>query len=303
MSDYIWIDTARKLQTAKKEIGSSSLIGIDTEYDSFRYFRERLCLIQIKTDNRTYLFDPLDHLDITFLGFCFSDPAIPKIVHAADNDIRLLKRDYGFEFMNLFDTQKAASILGYKHLSLASVVQQALGIELQKAKRIQRSQWDIRPLTNAQKEYAAQDTEHLFALYKLFRQELAARGLDEHAAKAFRDIAAVNWSEKVYDPCGFFKIQGFEDLKRQQKERFINLYEWRFQKAKATNTAVFMVLSDQNLIDLSGLRGHSLDDLREQGRLSEGRIQKYGEELVRILKAPHKADYPIARQIKRRSRI
>lgn len=283
MSDFIWIDTDRKLLAAKREIRASRLIGIDTEYDSFRYFREKLCLIQIKTDETTYLFDPLERLDISFLKESFSDPDTPKIIHAADNDIRLLNRDYGFVFENIFDTQKAASILGHKHLSLASVIFQVLGIELMKTKRIQRSQWDIRPLSDEQKKYAARDTEHLFALYRKLKSDLEEKGLLDKAERAFGKIAAVRWSEKVLDPYGYFRIAGYKDLKRQQKEHLRNLYEWRFMKAKSTNTAVFMVLSDQNLLDLSKLRVHSITDLRKSGRLPEGRIQKFGEEIIEIM--------------------
>lgn len=283
MSDIIWIDTNRKLLAAKKDISASRLIGIDTEYDSFRYFREKLCLIQIKTDDKTYLFDPLNHLDITFLEESFSDPDTPKIIHAADNDIRLLNRDYGFVFEKIFDTQKAASILGYKHLSLASVIHQSLGIELLKTKRIQRSQWDIRPLSAEQKEYAARDIEHLFALYRKLKTDLEEKGLTYKAERAFREIAAVRWSEKVFDPYGYFRIAGYQDLKRQQKEHLRDLYEWRFLKAKSTNTAVFMILSDQNLLDLSRLRVHSIADLRKSGRIPEGRIQRFGEEIIEIM--------------------
>ena len=200
--DYIWVDSDRKLQTARKESRVTRLIGIDTEYDSFRYFREKLCLLQIKTENRTFLFDPLNDLDISFLGEVFSDPDIPKIVHAGDNDIRLLKRDYGFKFRNVFDTQRAAMLLGCKYLALTAVIQQILGIEVRKTKHIQRSQWETRPLSAEQMEYAVQDIDYLFPLYEKLRAELAANGLDETAEEAFREIAAVEWSEKSATPTG-----------------------------------------------------------------------------------------------------
>jgi ribonuclease D len=302
VSNFILVDTNSKLRSAKKDISTSRLIGIDTEYDSFRYFREKLCLIQIQTDKKTYLFDPLNHLEIIFLEQCFSDRQIPKIIHAGDNDIRLLNRDYGFEFNSVFDTQKAASILGYKHLSLASVIQQALGIELLKTKRIQRSQWDIRPLSEEQKEYAAQDIEHLFGLYERFSRELITKNLMERADRAFKEIASVRWNEKVFDPYGFFRISGYKELKRQQKERLRSLYEWRFLKAKSTNTAVFMILSDQNLLDLSRLKPESLIELRKTGKLPEGRIKKFGNEIIEILNAPNSDDYSRPQQVQFQSR-
>ena len=71
---WLFVDTPSKVEEAIIDIGSSSLIGVDTEYDSFRYFREKLCLIQIKAEKKTYLFDPLDHVDISFLGEYFASP-------------------------------------------------------------------------------------------------------------------------------------------------------------------------------------------------------------------------------------
>ncbi len=281
--DYIWVDSDRKLQTARKESRVTRLIGIDTEYDSFRYFREKLCLLQIKTENRTFLFDPLNDLDISFLGEAFSDPDIPKIVHAGDNDIRLLKRDYGFKFRNVFDTQRAAMLLGCKYLALTAVIQQILGIEVRKTKHIQRSQWETRPLSAEQMEYAVQDIDYLFPLYEKLRAELAANGLHETAEEAFREIAAVEWSEKRCDPYGYARMEGFSDMKKHQKARLKSLYEWRFKKAKATNIAVFMVLSDQNLIDLSRSSLYTRDDLRKKGHLSEGRVERFGAEILRII--------------------
>ena len=131
MFDRPWyvVDTQSKAEEAAEDIASSQVIGIDTEYDSLRYFREKLCLIQIRADHRTYLFDPLDGLDISFLGEYFSSPSICKVMHAGDNDIRILKRDYDFVFNNIFDTHRAASLLGTVRLSLANVVGEYLGIE------------------------------------------------------------------------------------------------------------------------------------------------------------------------------
>ncbi|MEA1970978.1 MAG: hypothetical protein U9N37_05095, partial [Thermodesulfobacteriota bacterium] len=70
LMDNSWtlVDNQQKLGSARSDILSARHIGIDTEYDSFRYFREKLCLIQIRTESRTYIFDPLLNMDISFLG-------------------------------------------------------------------------------------------------------------------------------------------------------------------------------------------------------------------------------------------
>jgi len=133
---WLWVDTRQKLPKVREEIEKSPVIAIDTEYDSFRYFREKLCLLQIGTEQRIYLIDPLEtSIDLSFLGRAFANPHQVKVIHAGDNDIRILNRDYSFEFNNVFDTHRAASLLGSNHLSLSSVIEQYLGLRLEKPRR------------------------------------------------------------------------------------------------------------------------------------------------------------------------
>lgn len=282
-NSWIWIDNYQKIDKANNDIRSSDIICIDTEYDSFRYFREKLCLIQIKTENMTYLLDPLNTLDLSFLGSTFSDPDIVKIVHAGDNDIRILRRDYGFEFKNIFDTQKAASLLGCRYLSLESVIFQHLGIELNKSKKMQRSRWETRPLTEEQINYAVRDTKYLADLYVQLKGEIKRNGWEETALEAFKEIAAVKWREKTLDLHGYLKIKGADKLNEHQKRRLKALCHWRFRKAKKTNTARFMILSDQNLVDLSKSEIDSIESLEKTGNLPPKKVIIFGRELIEIL--------------------
>lgn len=280
---WVWVDNYEKIDKARSDIKSSAIICMDTEYDSFRYFREKLCLIQIKAENRTYLFDPLDVLDFSFLGSTFSDPDTVKIMHAGDNDIRILKRDYGFEFNNIFDTHRAASILGHQHLSLESITSWYLGIELNKTKKIQRSRWENRPLTDEQINYAVQDTQYLADLYVQLKDEIGQNGRGQMASKVFEEMAAVRWRKKPLDPYGHLKIKGAEELNNPQKKHLKTLFRWRFKKAKETNIARFMILSDQNLINLSKLEIHSIESLTKATSLSPQKVKHFGQEIVKVL--------------------
>ncbi|MBN2178860.1 MAG: ribonuclease D [Deltaproteobacteria bacterium] len=280
---WIWIDTEKKREKARNHIGTLSLIGMDTEYDSFRYFREKLCLIQIAAGPVTYLFDPLDTTDITFLGKVFADQNVLKIMHACDNDIRLLNRDYGFKFKNIFDTHRAASILGSTSLSLTSVILEYLGVELEKSKSIQRSLWDKRPLTEEQITYAVYDTDYLMDLYLKLKQELTRRGLEEKAREAFDKLLSARWTEKTLNPDGYLKVKGCETLNGFQRVRLKALFRWRFEKAKKTNRARFLVLSDKNLIDLSKISTINTGSIDEAGILSPQKVRDYGKEITRIL--------------------
>ncbi len=280
---WTWVDSRSKVDKAKKSIERSSAICVDTEYDSFRYFREKLCLIQIKAANSTYLFDPLITLDLSFLGSTFSDPNIVKIIHAGDNDIRILKRDYGFEFKNIFDTHIAAAILGCQHLSLNSIISQYLGVELNKTKKMQRSRWGNRPLTDEQINYAVRDTQYLTDLCVRLKDEIEQKGLEKAASESFEKMTAVKWHEKTLDFNGHLKIKGAKDLNRYQLRRLQTLYRWRFKKAKETNIARFMLLSDQNILDLSKIEKGSVKSLGTIPNLSSRKAETLGQEIFEIL--------------------
>ena len=280
---WVWVDTIQKMEEAKEDICNSSIICVDTEYDSFRYFRELLCLIQIEADAKTYLFDPFNKLDISFLGEVFADPETLKVMHAGDNDIRILKRNYGFEFNNIFDTHRAALILGCHYLSLSALIGRYLGIDFEKKKAMQRSQWESRPLTQEQLKYAVEDTAYLKELYRRLDEEICEKGLKAYAMKAFDSIANVMWSEKFFNPRGYKSMKGYPSLTAHQKRCLKHLCRWRFQKASETNKALFWILSDQNLLDLARLESPSADMLKNSGVVSPDQASRYGREILEIL--------------------
>ena len=275
--EWIFVDTPKKIRRAIDNFENTSVLSIDTEYDSFRYFREILCLIQIHANETTYIFDPLGKLNLSFLGKFFNDEAIVKILHAADNDIRLLKRDYPFDFQNIFDTHRAAFILGLHQLSLEKMISHFLGIELKKSKKMQRSRWDKRPLTDEQLLYAMQDVAFLPALYEEQLRQLRVKGMEETARDAFAKIAAATWQEKTIDRRGHTKLAGYYSLNQEQKDLLKRLYAWRFRQAKTENCAIFMFLPDNVLFDLV----QKFENIKEI--LPPEKFKIYGAQLERII--------------------
>lgn len=277
------MDTTVKRRQAEKDMQTSSILCIDTEYDSFRYFHDKLCLIQIKAEEKSYLFDPLNGIDLSFLAEPFADPAMLKVLHAGDNDIRLLKRDYGFAFSNVFDTHRAAAILGCHYLSLSTLIKEFLDIDLEKKKKIQRSQWDIRPLSEEQLRYAVLDTAYLKPLYEKLAAEIRTRGLEKEAAHAFAEITTATWQEKVFDVRGHTRIKAYPILTAAQKKRLQRLYRWRFQKARELNRAIFMILSEQDLVNLVRMETMTPAGLKNEGGFSAERAARFGEEILSVM--------------------
>ncbi len=277
----VFVDTSDMLETAARAIRCAGVIAVDTEYDSFRYFTEKLCLVQIQADETIWLIDQLAGLDMTFLSGVFDNPDVLKIFHAGDNDIRLLKREYSFSFRNIFDTHRAASLLGIRHLALSRLVEEYLGAVIEK--KMQRSRWDLRPLSEKQLDYAAMDTAYLQPLYSRLKAELLEKGLEEKGRRLFDEMTAVLWRPKEIDQGGYRRLSGYKDLNPTQKERLRLLYHWRFSKAKQINRACFLILSDQQLVSLAGVDNASLAKIVGPGLLSAERAERFGPEILSLL--------------------
>jgi len=284
---WLWVNSAATVKEAMNDMDDSSLIALDTEYDSLHYFREKLCLVQIRAAKRTYVLDPLNGTDLSFLRPYLADSNLLKVTHAGDNDIRILKRDYGFEFNNLFDTQRAAHILGCRYLALSHIVEYYLGVEIEKTKKMQRSKWEVRPLSEGQLQYAVQDTVYLADLYRQLDEKLCRKGMKNQALKAFDEMTAVNWREKTLDLLGHRKIKGYDSLTKDQQGWLKRLYRWRFKKAKQTNRAMFLILSDQELLSLSKGKWQLREELQFANILvnilSAEKANLYGRELEQTL--------------------
>lgn len=283
MNGWVWVDEMAKVKRFREETARAAVLGVDTEYDSFRYFREKLCLVQICVKGVTYLFDPLGPMDLAFLGDIFADATLVKVLHAGDNDIRILRRDYDFTFRNVFDTYRAAALLRQAQLSLANLIQDLLGMELRKERRIQRSQWDHRPLSPDQINYAVRDVVYLEELYARLDGLLREGDLREEADRAFWEVAGATWQERTFDVWGFMRIPGLERLSDRQRDRLQRLYQWRFNKAKETDRAVFMVMSDEELLRLAETDIGDPELLTAVGALSEKKAARYGREIMAIL--------------------
>ena len=138
----VMITRPQALSKMANRLGSEPILAVDTESNSLFAYQERVCLIQFSTPQEDFLVDPLALDDLSPLERLFADPQIEKIFHAAEYDLITLKRDFKFDFENLFDTMVAARILGWEEIGLGSILKAEFDVELNK--RYQRANWGRR---------------------------------------------------------------------------------------------------------------------------------------------------------------
>ena len=114
------IDTEERLEAFLPQLRAADWIALDTEADSLHAYPEKLCLIQVSITGSDWLVDPLSKIQLGPLLEVFRQHAL--ILHGADYDLRLMRRDCEFVPTRIFDTMLAARLLGCREFGLGSLV-------------------------------------------------------------------------------------------------------------------------------------------------------------------------------------
>jgi ribonuclease D len=241
------INTQEQLAAFLPVVKSAAWLALDTEADSLHAYPEKVCLIQISTTAGDRLVDPLAGIDIA----PFLDALVGRelIFHAADYDLRLLRKHHEFTPSTIFDTMLAARLLGELQFGLSSLVEHYLGVKLDKGS--QKADWAQRPLTPRMETYARNDTHYLKPLEEKLNAELRAKGrLAWHQESCARLI--VECSQPVVpDEDAVWRVKGSTFLDRPALAVLRELWRWREREALAANRPPFFVLAHDKLVEMS----------------------------------------------------
>ncbi|MCY4366767.1 MAG: HRDC domain-containing protein [Chloroflexi bacterium] len=226
-------------------------LAIDTEANSMYAYRGRICLIQIATREAAYLLDPLAVQDLSMLGQILADPAIGKVFHGSDYDLRSFHREYGFVVSGLFDTETAARFQGMVSPNLAAVLKQFLEVDIPKSKRLQRSNWGLRPLSAEAVSYAAADVTYLIPLAARLKQLLSMAGRLEWVEEEFVRLEHIGESASEPPAPDFLRVKGSDRLDSGQLAILKHLFELREAEAERIDLPPYRVMGNDALIQLS----------------------------------------------------
>ncbi len=271
-----WVDTATALRSILPDLRRQARLAVDTEANSLHAYRERVCLIQFSTPNNDYLIDPLKLHDLTELGDIFSNPQIEKVFHAVEYDLVGLQRDFGFTFVNLFDTMQAARTLGYKSQGLGSLLAEKFNIIIDK--KYQKADWGQRPLPEPLIDYARLDTHYLLMLRDALELELREKGRWELAAEDFNRCCHVaNNHTDLRER--WERINGQQDLTPRQRTILHELCLARERIADKLDRPLFKVIDDRLLLSIAKTIPHNFEELK-LAHLTDRQIDRFGRALL-----------------------
>jgi ribonuclease D len=184
---------------------------------------------------------------------------ITKIFHSIRSDLSVLYNSYGLKVTNIFDTQLAHNVL-YKiqgnQISYKNLVKKYIYKDILKSET--NSDWQKRPLTKKQIDYAAEDVRYLHTIMRIQKKRLLSLGKLE----LFNSI------------CNLEKNQGEENFLKSRLKRFkkrnknlskeeIEIFNWRENEAEKLNVPPSYIIEDKNIKRLKKvITDKKYDDLR-----------------------------------------
>ncbi|RYU79956.1 ribonuclease D [Hymenobacter persicinus] len=252
MPTILYLTTAAEVQQAADTLRAASRIAIDLEFDDMRHrYGRNLALIQIYDGHVVYLIDPLPLTnpaeELEPIWAILRDPAVEKVFHSCKSDILLLDELYGVHVRNITDTSVQYTLLGESdnNISLGRLIQAEVGLEVDKGE--QKSNWLKRPLTEAQKVYAANDVLYLFELADKLREKLAALGRTGWADQENAALEEVRYNR---DERPYLRMAGKYRILPNEMPLFRDLYLLRDQVAKQLDRPPYMVFANDRLSEL-----------------------------------------------------
>jgi ribonuclease D len=291
LPDHSWVRDAAGLAELDAALREAPWVALDSESNSMFAYRERVCLIQLNVAGALWIVDPLALTGtrsaearaaaLASLAAPLADPQLRIWVHGGGNDVAGLKRDFGLSFANVFDTQQAASFLGWQRTGYAAVVEAICGVAL--AKEHTQYDWGQRPIADEALRYALDDVVHLpeigFELHSLIR----AADLEEELELANRSIEQAAAHEPSFDVARMWKLKGATELRPDRAPLLAALYVWRDQKGRALDHPPGRLIANEPLVHLAA---RAPQDARALARirLRGSFVHEYGDELLEVIR-------------------
>lgn len=243
----MYCNNPKSLQQCVEVLAQSAGFGVDLEFDSNRYgYGVTPSLIQLATPAACFVVDLMAGLDVSALFALLTNERIEKLLHTSGEDLRLLHR-LGCYPQNLFDTEIVARLLNYEQTSLANLVAAKLSVAM--SKKHQRCNWLLRPLSEEQIRYAADDVMWLHPLREALVAEAKEKGLmpyvREEQAVLSQTVYAQNTDNNFLKPADLLALSPWQQFLTNE------LFRYRDELARRLKRPPYQVMSEDVLRGLA----------------------------------------------------
>ena len=290
MIDADLVTSDADLRSLADDARREGVAGLDTEFMRERTYRAQLCLVQIVSQQRISLIDPLTGVDLQPIADLLADPQVEIVVHAGRQDLELFHDELDVVPARVFDIQIAAGFAGYgASLAYGALVKSVLGVSLTKGESY--TDWCRRPLTSKQMQYAADDVRWLLDAASALKEELRRLGRLEWAVEEMSRLEAPDSYGQDLDGM-WRRVSGRGGLSGKQLAVLRSLARWREETAMRRNLPRGWIMKDVTLVDIARRQPGSVDELRRVRGLNAKEAERSGPEILRALEAGRESEAP-----------
>lgn len=278
-----WVEDETGLLELRRSLETGSVLSLDSESNSGFVYEERLCLLQINDGRRLWLVDLLALSNsrgaLDSLRPFLEDPDYEVQLHGGEFDVGCLKRDYEISLTGVWDTQQAASFLGWEKTGYGAVVERICGIALPKAHT--RSDWSRRPIEGEELQYAINDVRYLPDVAASLRQDVRRVDLEEEVMIACRAVEEATWNGG-FRPEAFWSLKGVRQLSEISQGILMALYSWREEIARQLDLPAGRAMNNELLLAVARNPPRQMDELKRLG-VPRRVVGKWSAELLAVI--------------------
>lgn len=272
---HVWVDDDDAFEDFLDAALAEDVYYLDTEFHREKTYYPQLALIQVELAGQVYIIDPLE-VETTWLVELFESSSL-CVLHAAQQDMDVLAQSVGAIPARIYDTQIAASFLGYSQPSLASLLQSFMKVTVPKSDRL--SDWLQRPLTKDQLTYAASDVRYLPELHRLISARLEQLGRTAWANEAFEELRTRPTGPGLVEDA-WLRVKDVRTVKGRSRWVARSVAAWRESRAMSLNLPPRHVLSDIAILGIAQRPPRNREELAKvRGVDSRHLSGRHGDEL------------------------
>lgn len=263
-------------------IQKAGIVAFDTEFVSEFYFQPKLCLLQFALPEESCLVDPFEVEDLSAWWDIMCDDKTVIVVHGGREEVRFCLRYGGRAPGRFVDVQVAEGLLSrgfpvsYKNLVTKVLGQKTHGAET-------RSNWEHRPLTQRQVDYAVEDVSFLLEVWRRQTASLTKQGRLEWAQAEFDRMTDDLTREQ--DREGWRRLPGVQGMRPRDQAVARALHEWRLTTAQKLDRPPRSVFRDDMLMEVAKRQPATLHELNMTRGMQRKDYQRFGTDLLNAVQS------------------
>ena len=277
--NIVWVADNASLATWCDYWAQLPVIAVDTEFIRRSTYFPITGLIQISEGDKAVLIDPLAIDEWQPLKALMVNPSVMKVFHACSEDMDVFDRLLGVLPTPFYDTQIGEAYASAQwSLSYVKLIFEYLQIAVDKDET--RSDWLQRPLTEAQKRYAALDVVYLAKVYPMQIARLEAKNMLEWVME---DCESLKWQYQMNaDP-----EQNWDGVKTAWRlppaglTLLRLLFIWRDEQARKEDVPKGQILKDRTLWSLAKIMPTHHKAISEAEEITGRQHRLYGETVLK----------------------